>query len=134
VSHFGFLNVRDPALQDQGPTDRTRRFEGEGKPILPVPGLLKLESVRLGTMRLPLEERREFPADDMHLRKVNIGWGVVQLDYLPDNTPVLLRNFSSNDGVWQAHSPVWVTGEWDDAVPAPEIEAEVEQKPRKGLR
>jgi hypothetical protein len=134
VSSFGFLNVRDPALQDQAPTDRTRRFEGEGKPILPVPGLLKLEAVRLGTMRLPLEERREFPADDMHLRKVNIGWGVVQLDHLPDNTPVLLRNFSSNDGIFQSEVPVWVTGEWDDTVPPPPPPEPVSTRPRKGVR
>ena len=98
----------------------TRAFKGDGTPYLKVPGLLKVEGIRVNFAELPLVEKREYPVDHTHQRLMTDEFPTVALEQAQDGTPVLLRSITSNDGLWQDGEPIYVTGEWDDAVPAPE--------------
>lgn len=105
----------DPAgLSQQEKVDNnTRLFLGEGSPFLRVPGLVALQSVRIGAMHLPLYEAREYPTDRTMRRVETVQEQVVAVNRADDDTPILMRGVISNDGIWQAGAPIYVSGVWE---------------------
>jgi hypothetical protein len=94
--------------------ERTKKFLGTGNEFLIVPGLVKLEGVRIGQQEIPLTEERAYPTDanGQFLDKVNEE--IISVQAMPDGRPVLLRSVLSNDGVWQKGAAIYVTGEWNE--------------------
>lgn len=74
----------------------TRIFTGDGSSQLFVPGLKQLIGIQVGTVHLALDT-------DVDAR----------LDALPCGTPTLIRDETSNHGVWQRGVSVYVTGHWE---------------------
>jgi hypothetical protein len=126
----GFHPLAD-LTQNQEQFARTRMFSGEGGPVLKVPGLLSLESVRLAGIELNVSELRRYPTDPQQTRFEEELVPFVMLTRLPDGTAILLRNVVSNSGDWQAGELIAVAGEWDEAVeppPPPELPVKVYKK------
>lgn len=92
-----------------------RVFEGDGTPYLRVPGLRKLESVRVGTVVVPLSTEIEIPEDHTLTRLRRIPVPLLDVQETPEGERILLRSQMSNDGVWQTGVKVYVAGDWDDA-------------------
>jgi hypothetical protein len=90
-----------------------REFVADGTPELRVPGLISLESVRIGTTSIPLERDYKLPSNGNFTEKVNITLPQVAHDVTPDGVPILLRSKHSNDGIWQKGAKVYVAGEWE---------------------
>jgi hypothetical protein len=99
----------------------TRVFVGDGTPYLKVPGLQRVQDVRLSGLSLPPKEIREFPADASLTRLLPVENPLYGVQAAADGTPILLRNRTSNDGIWQEGERVYVTGEWDAEVAAPPV-------------
>lgn len=111
----------DALLHQQQESERTRTFIAEGdpktaapgSPLLKVPGLRGLESVRVGMTPIPLTEERLHATRVEHVKERVIE-PLIRLERLPDGVPVLQRSVLSNDGIWQPGVTVYVTGEWAD--------------------
>ena len=56
---------------------------------------------------------------------------MIVVDHDQDGTPILLRNISSNDGIWQTGERIYVLGVWDEGVPAPELPAADDKQKQK---
>jgi hypothetical protein len=100
--------------QQERETHNTKVFDGNGTPFLKVPGLVRVEAVRVNAMDLPLQrvvEYRTDAAEGSAAERMTLPLVVVDRD--EDGTPVLLRSMLSNDGIWQDGAKVYVTGEWD---------------------
>lgn len=90
-----------------------RVFEGDGTPFLPVPGLMKVSGVRIGSVVIPLEETRRIPADGSLLTIVDQK--IPMIDLVGTGAGAILRRGKlSNDGIWQAKSKIYVAGEWEE--------------------
>jgi hypothetical protein len=100
-----------------------RIFQGDGGHYLRVPGLKRVERVRVGGMELPPVMEFEVPVDVVgeQVTRTKYQEPTYRLDYDNEGT-LLLRNICSNDGVWQDGAEVIVWGEWED-----------EKPPKKGL-
>jgi hypothetical protein len=129
----GFVQIAD-VFQHEVIRENTRTFVGEGTLFLKVPGLKSLEAVYMGREQLHRTDVRRYPIDPNHTQFENDELPLVQFTHLPDGTPVLLRSVISNDGIFQSGFMFSVQGEWDDAVPAPEIPVEELKPPKKGIR
>jgi hypothetical protein len=105
-------------LQSKKAVDkRTRVFEGPGSPVLNVKGLKVIESVRLNGVDLPLFIDEQFPLDTTLTSLHTIKKPLVLLSKDEDGNEILLRDSSSNNGVWQKSQTnipclIEVTGEW----------------------
>lgn len=97
----------------------TREFTGDGTPYLKVAALVTLLGVRIGPQDIPLTQEISFPisaGDPPRMGHETLE--IVKREALADGTPVLLRNIASNNGIWQAGVPIYVSGEWADEKPA----------------
>lgn len=110
-NRFHTLSTLTAADQVAG---RTREFAGDGSPYLRVPGLVTLEAVRIGTVEIPLTEKRTYPTDGTHKNFEHVDEPLIQLER-DHQGAVLLRSILSNNGLWQSGQPVYVSGTWDDA-------------------
>lgn len=115
--------------QEKRQRPNTREFKGDGTPYLPVPGLISLApgdgAVRVGTLELPANLTYQVAVDATLQNLETRVEPTVVVRHAPDGTPVLLRNVRSNDGFWQPGMSVFVDGEWDEEVPAPDPQAPV---------
>lgn len=116
----GFHPIADLA-QREAVGANTRRFMGEGTLFLKVPGLKTLHAVAQGGVAFPEKRLVRYPVD-LSNRLEEVELDLFHHTHLPDGTPILMRSLVSNDGYFQSQVPWDVTGEWDDAVPAPEPE------------
>ena len=112
-----FPHIND-ATGQQYNDGRTRAFQATGGYLLPVPGLQKLEAVRIGTVEIPLKAPRPF---HMQVKGQQPGPVMQEVDMVmhqitADFGSVLLRSVYSNDGIWQDGATIFVTGEWDGDV------------------
>lgn len=100
------------ALAPEESAENTRQFDGDGTPYLKVPGLMKVESVRIGKTSLPLEMEMEWPTDPSltTIQKAMVPF--VVLEHTEEGEAVLLRSMQSNDGIWQKGQKIFVTGAW----------------------
>lgn len=124
-----FASLDDLTLREHE-DNRTRKFIGDGTSFLDVPGLVAVESIRVGSTDLPLQIRRRYPTDIAGQLLREEDEPLVDLQQRSDGIPVLIRATISNDGIWQKGKPVFVTGEWvDDPVVTENPDGE-----RKGRR
>jgi hypothetical protein len=112
-----------------------RVFVGDGTPFLSVPGLKKVETVRVGGITLADFEQK-VPVDSTLTKFEDQKVQMVELVEAEDGSPVLLRNIQSNDGVWQEGVSVYIAGEYDgeEAAPAdkPAGKAKADKAPKDG--
>lgn len=106
--HLGTLTQEDER------SGRTREFAGDGTPFLRVPGLQKLEALRIGNTEIPLEQKRQYPTDGTHTNFETVNEPLVSLQHDAQGA-VLLRSVLSNNGMWQSGQPIFVVGDWEDA-------------------
>lgn len=93
-----------------------RVFKGDDGPYLKVPGLMRLEGVRVGEMEIPLEIVQEFPRGTDMTRFDEVPTKLVDFVETAEGEQVLLRSIQSNHGIWQSGVPIYVSGEWDLSV------------------
>jgi hypothetical protein len=91
-----------------------RVFEGDGTPFLRVPGLVKVESVRVGTTEIPLVITMDVPQDASLTKMMPVPVPMIDLQETDDGEKILLRSQFSNDGMWQKGARIYVGGEWED--------------------
>ena len=130
----GFLPIRPVELPPLDPR-RTRSFTGDGGALLPVPGLLAVEAVRVGDMDLPDTIAFDVPLDTTHTRHVTLAHKGFRLARDLDGSPVLMRSFYSNQGRWQDGARIDVCGTWDGGeqpVPVTVAPAEESEPPARG--
>ena len=96
-----------------GNDGRTRAFAASGGPLLPVPGLVKLESVRIGDVEIPLTDKRTMwrQKRGKKAEPIEVDVPMVKAVVL-DGQAALARSVYSNHGVWQDGETVYVTGQW----------------------
>lgn len=101
--------------QDEAQSANVREFKGNGTPYLPVPGLLDVTGVRIGTQEIPLTLRQKFPESASNFaQKYDVELPLIQLVHDTNGQPILLRSQQSNNGVWQEGVTIYVAGEWDE--------------------
>ena len=105
-----------------------RPFVGDGTPYLKVPRLRSVQSVRLGSQILPPTIKQEYPVDLSMTKLHAVEMPLYILQFQADGMPVLMRSIQSNDGVWQAGSPIFVQGDWESA---PDAVSEADAKAGK---
>lgn len=89
-----------------------RQFVGDGTPLLKVPGLKEVTSVRVGSADIPLSIEERVPTDPDAKLHQTVEVALIKLDKLEDGTPVLMRSVKSNNGMWQNGVAVYVGGKW----------------------
>lgn len=108
--------------EEERSAKNVRQFVGDGTPVLKVPGLKEVTSVRVGTADIPLTMTEQVPIDVDARRHETHEIALIKLDKAPDGTPILLRSIKSNNGMWQAGVPVFVGGKWEgEKVAAPPV-------------
>lgn len=92
----------------------TRSLTGNGGNLLMLGDCRKVNSVRVGDTALPEFHFEEYPVSfdsnghpKLELQQVPL-WQVIDTD----DGPALQRSVKSNDGIWQAGVPIYVSGEW----------------------
>jgi hypothetical protein len=118
VPRYG-LGAHAPAEMQREDHLRTRIIQGNDSGLLPVPGLRSVERVRFPGGEHEAQVTRGRPVDHSLQNVLNItgaGYGLV-LDV--DGTTYLERSIFCNNGIWQANSRFWVTGEWDEVANPP---------------
>ena len=110
--------------EEERSAKNVRQFVGDGSPVLKVPGLKEVTSVRVGTADIPLTMTEQVPIDVDAKRHETHEIALIKLDKAPDGTPILMRSIKSNNGMWQAGVPVFVGGKWGDTkeVTAPPVD------------
>lgn len=113
-----FFHPLDGLTQEEKIADNVREFVGNGTPYLEVPGLKKVQSVRVGTMDIPLTFEQEFPVDPSGNRLQSVSAPLIALKRTPNGKQVLLRGIQSNNGIWQDGEKIYVQGDWEAEKPA----------------
>ena len=98
-------------------TARARVFKGTGTGLLPVPGLMEVNEVRVAGVILPRQIMQEFPGDLESKTLVHQARPLWDVAEGQDGKPVLVRSGASNDGIWQKGVEITVVGDWE---PEPE--------------
>lgn len=107
----------DTYAENERDNENTRVFYGDGSPFLRCPGLLSLEKVRLSGFDLPKERIDRIVLDTSGQNFGYMRVPIVALMQGADGCSIVQRGQVSNDGNWQDGIPIFVTGEWDPAVP-----------------
>jgi hypothetical protein len=106
-----------------------RMIKGTDLGYLPVPGLINLVAIFMGTQEMPLIHKMEVPEDKEHVRKRDVEIPLVIVEDDPVYGMILLRSELSNDGIWQEAQMFAVCGEWESES---EAKAEVKETVPKG--
>lgn len=93
--------------------EATRKFVGDGTPVLPIGDCKKVEQVRIGKTSLPFSENRVYVTDTQGTKR-EATEKLITLERI-EGRPVLLRSKLSNFGIWQKGVAIYVSGEWDEA-------------------
>ena len=83
---------------------------------LPVPGLMRLEAVRMGNTLLPLSEKRRYPTEPSLKNHETVDEPIILLSEGCTEGgagAVLERSVLSNTGLWQAGT-FYVAGDWSE--------------------
>lgn len=80
---------------------------------LPVPGCIRVTSVRIGNTTLPQKIEYEAPDSVVFTKKLRVALPAYDVSLNYEGVAVLRRNQMSNDGKWQAGQRVYVVGEWE---------------------
>lgn len=132
---FGVVDTSHlfPAVEDAkvGIKDKnTRAFAGTGGNLLMLPGCREVHSVRVGDTHLPATIAEQYPVAFDSNGVPTLETHDVPLYQLIDTAdgPALQRSMKSNDVVWQAGVPVYVSGAWGEAKAAKPADEEAEAK------
>jgi hypothetical protein len=99
--------------EDQQLAKNVRKFVGEDKKFLPVPGLKELKAVRVGQNPEYLTDIEFETPTDATLKKFKAEKQPLFMTTVIDGVPHLLRNTLSNDGVFQKDESFYVHAVWE---------------------